>query len=75
MPYSNSNSNKKQNMPKTQTNKSSRMYELFGFELKDLRSLPSLVNLLNRPSDPSALALFRILFGKPVILILINKNY
>lgn len=43
--------------------KSSRMYELFGFDLEDFKSWPSLVNLMNRPSDPAGLAMFRILFG------------
>ena len=37
---------------------------LFGFELNELKSWNGLVRLLNRPEDPSSLALFRILFGK-----------
>ncbi|XP_038123607.1 vitamin K-dependent gamma-carboxylase [Cyprinodon tularosa] len=46
---------------KTQTK--SRMEELFGFKREDLSSWQNLVALLNRPTDPASLGIFRCLFG------------
>ena len=43
--------------------KKSRMHQLFGFELADFESWNKFVKLMNRPEDPSSLAVFRILFG------------
>lgn len=40
-----------------------KMKKLFGFDWDDVKSWSNLVNLLNRPEDPSSLAAFRILFG------------
>jgi vitamin K-dependent gamma-carboxylase len=39
------------------------MKKLFGFELSDLSSWNKFVKLMNRPEDPSSLAIFRICFG------------
>ncbi|XP_070707050.1 vitamin K-dependent gamma-carboxylase [Pempheris klunzingeri] len=41
----------------------SRMERLFGFRVEDLASWSSLVALLNRPTDPASLGIFRCLFG------------
>lgn len=41
----------------------SRMEEIFGFKWEDLSSWDNLVALLNRPTDPAALGIFRCLFG------------
>lgn len=48
--------------------------EVLGFELGQLRSWPKLVRLLNRPEDPSSLALFRILFGLLMMLDIPNER-
>ncbi|XP_051830326.1 vitamin K-dependent gamma-carboxylase isoform X1 [Antechinus flavipes] len=40
-----------------------RMARLFGFELAQLSSWQRLVSLLNRPTDPASLGVFRVLFG------------
>jgi hypothetical protein len=37
------------------------MRRLFGFELADLQSWSSFVKLMNRPEDPSSLAVLRII--------------
>lgn len=42
----------------------SKMERLFGFKKEDLTSWSSLVALLNRPTDPASLGIFRCLFGK-----------
>ena len=42
----------------------SRMGKLLGFEWTDVSSWERLVTLLNRPTDPAGLAVFRFLFGK-----------
>lgn len=42
----------------------SRMKHLFGFEREDLSSWHRLVCLLNRPTDPASLGIFRFLFGE-----------
>lgn len=42
----------------------SRMGKLLGFEWTDVSSWGKLVTLLNRPTDPASLAVFRFLFGK-----------
>ncbi|XP_071769620.1 vitamin K-dependent gamma-carboxylase [Centroberyx gerrardi] len=41
----------------------SRMERLFGFKREDLSSWHRLVSLLNRPTDPASLGIFRFLFG------------
>ncbi|KAK0147581.1 Vitamin K-dependent gamma-carboxylase [Merluccius polli] len=41
----------------------SRMKRLFGFEREDLSSWHRVVCLLNRPTDPAALGIFRCMFG------------
>uniref|UniRef100_A0AAY4BB85 Vitamin K-dependent gamma-carboxylase n=1 Tax=Denticeps clupeoides TaxID=299321 RepID=A0AAY4BB85_9TELE len=43
--------------------KDTRMKRLFGFEREDLSSWHCLVCLLNRPTDPASLSIFRFLFG------------
>lgn len=58
----NSNKMAKQSEPKPCENES-KMQKLFGFKLTDFRSWSSFVKLMNRPEDPSSLALFRIAFG------------
>ncbi|XP_051786426.1 vitamin K-dependent gamma-carboxylase [Erpetoichthys calabaricus] len=68
-------SNKKKN-PKGKTmmaawNRSgdeSRMRKLFGFELCDLSSWERLLRLLNRPTDPASLGMFRFLFGMLMVI-------
>ncbi|XP_036385737.1 vitamin K-dependent gamma-carboxylase [Megalops cyprinoides] len=45
------------------TPQQSWMKRIFGFELKDLASWHRLVCLLNRPTDPASLGIFRFLFG------------
>lgn len=44
----------------------SRMQRLFGFEKEDLTSWHRFVCLLNRPTDPASLGIFRCLFGEMV---------
>ncbi|KAJ8260633.1 hypothetical protein COCON_G00163560 [Conger conger] len=39
------------------------MKRVFGFEKSDLSSWEQLVRLLNRPTDPAALGIFRFMFG------------
>ncbi|XP_042364860.1 vitamin K-dependent gamma-carboxylase [Plectropomus leopardus] len=41
----------------------SKMERIFGFRKEDLSSWHSLVTLLNRPTDPASLGIFRCLFG------------
>uniref|UniRef100_A0A8C8DTX7 Vitamin K-dependent gamma-carboxylase n=1 Tax=Oryzias sinensis TaxID=183150 RepID=A0A8C8DTX7_9TELE len=41
----------------------SRMEQIFGFKAEDLSSWQNLVVLLNRPTDPASLGIFRFLFG------------
>ncbi|KAJ8286789.1 hypothetical protein GJAV_G00043300 [Gymnothorax javanicus] len=41
----------------------SSLKRIFGFEMRDLSSWDRLVCLLNRPTDPAALGVFRFLFG------------
>lgn len=48
---------------KKQKNELSIMRRVFGFELSDLQSWSNIVKLLNRPEDPSSLAVLRIFFG------------
>lgn len=40
------------------------MERIFGFKREDLSSWSSLVALLNRPTDPAGLGVFRCLFGE-----------
>ncbi|XP_047637590.1 vitamin K-dependent gamma-carboxylase isoform X2 [Phacochoerus africanus] len=47
---------------------SSRMGKLLGFEWTDVSSWGRLVTLLNRPTDPASLAVFRFLFGLLMVL-------
>lgn len=42
----------------------SKMEKIFGFRREDLTSWHNLVVLLNRPTDPAGLGIFRCLFGK-----------
>lgn len=49
-------------MPK-QSTENKKMKKLFGFDFSDLSSWKNFVKLMNRPEDPSSLALFRIIFG------------
>ncbi|XP_047299876.1 vitamin K-dependent gamma-carboxylase isoform X4 [Homo sapiens] len=46
----------------------SRIGKLLGFEWTDLSSWRRLVTLLNRPTDPASLAVFRFLFGFLMVL-------
>lgn len=46
------------------SSQASCMGKLLGFEWTDVSSWGSLVTLLNRPTDPASLAVFRFLFGK-----------
>ncbi|XP_062869697.1 vitamin K-dependent gamma-carboxylase [Trichomycterus rosablanca] len=48
---------------RTLTQPRSRMACLFGFEKEDLTSWHRFVCLLNRPTDPASLGIFRCLFG------------
>ncbi|XP_043537576.1 vitamin K-dependent gamma-carboxylase-like isoform X2 [Chiloscyllium plagiosum] len=41
----------------------SRTKRIFGFELSDFRNWRRFVSLLNRPTDPACLGVFRFLFG------------
>ncbi|XP_061886908.1 vitamin K-dependent gamma-carboxylase [Entelurus aequoreus] len=41
----------------------SKMEQLFGFKKEDVTSWRSLVTLLNRPTDPASLGIFRCMFG------------
>ena len=50
---------KKDQTPQTKT----KMEKIFGFRREDLTSWHSLVTLLNRPTDPASLGIFRCLFG------------
>ncbi|KAF3702100.1 Vitamin K-dependent gamma-carboxylase [Channa argus] len=49
----------KKEKPNTQT----KMEQIFGFKREDLTSWQSVVILLNRPTDPASLGIFRCLFG------------
>lgn len=42
----------------------STIRRLFGVELSDFQSWTNFVKLMNRPEDPSSLAVLRILFGR-----------
>ncbi|KAF6103503.1 gamma-glutamyl carboxylase [Phyllostomus discolor] len=44
------------------------MVKLVGFEWTDVSSWGSLVTLLNRPTDPASLGVFRFLFGLLMVL-------
>ncbi|KAG2469533.1 VKGC carboxylase, partial [Polypterus senegalus] len=44
------------------------MRKLFGFELCDLSSWERLLRLLNRPTDPASLGMFRFLFGMLMVI-------
>lgn len=58
------------NKSKKESKPSKTKFEnLFGFDLNDLKSWDKLVSLLNRPEDPASLGLFRILFGKSILII------
>ncbi|TNN71323.1 Vitamin K-dependent gamma-carboxylase [Liparis tanakae] len=46
----------------------SKMEKIFGFRKEDLTSWPSLVTLLNRPTDPASLGIFRCLFGLLMVI-------
>lgn len=57
----------KQSTP-TPSDRTSTMKRLFGFEKEDLSSWHRLVCLLNRPTDPASLGIFRFLFGMLMVL-------
>lgn len=46
----------------------SRMEQIFGFKKEDLTSWHSLVALLNRPTDPASIGIFRCLFGLLMVI-------
>ncbi|XP_051540090.1 vitamin K-dependent gamma-carboxylase [Myxocyprinus asiaticus] len=49
--------------PPAPSEQTSTMKRLFGFEKEDVSSWHRLVCLLNRPTDPASLGIFRFLFG------------
>lgn len=51
-----------------------RMAALLGFEWTDLSSWQRLVTLLNRPTDPASLAVFRVLFGEATLRVRSGKD-
>ncbi|ROI48943.1 Vitamin K-dependent gamma-carboxylase [Anabarilius grahami] len=57
----NSKENKQATLPPSE--QTSTMKRLFGFEKEDVSSWHRLVCLLNRPTDPASLGIFRFLFG------------
>nr|KAF6446853.1 gamma-glutamyl carboxylase [Rousettus aegyptiacus] len=52
----------------SEPSQASRMGKLLGFEWTDVSSWGRLVTLLNRPTDPASLAVFRFLFGLLMVL-------
>ncbi|XP_068190663.1 vitamin K-dependent gamma-carboxylase [Antennarius striatus] len=48
---------------KEESQSKSQMEKIFGFKKEDLTSWHNLVALLNRPTDPASLGIFRCLFG------------
>ncbi|KAJ1091821.1 hypothetical protein NDU88_004936 [Pleurodeles waltl] len=50
------------------TEEPSRMKRLFGFEVADVTSWHRFVCLMNRPTDPASLGIFRFLFGLLMVL-------
>ncbi|KAM8872306.1 vitamin K-dependent gamma-carboxylase [Synchiropus picturatus] len=54
----------KKNKQETKT----KMEQIFGFRKEDLTSWHSLVCLLNRPTDPASLGIFRCLFGLLMVI-------
>lgn len=59
-PGGNKDAAPKKDKPSTKT----KMEQLFGFKKEDLSSWHNLVLLLNRPTDPASLGIFRCLFGE-----------
>ncbi|XP_075945495.1 vitamin K-dependent gamma-carboxylase [Anarhichas minor] len=60
---------KKDTAPKNDTPQiKSKMEKIFGFRKEDLTSWHSLVTLLNRPTDPASLGIFRCLFGLLMVI-------
>lgn len=57
-------SKKKTASKKDEAQTKSKMEAIFGFRKEDLTSWHNLVVLLNRPTDPAALGIFRCLFGE-----------
>jgi vitamin K-dependent gamma-carboxylase len=53
----------------------SKMKKLFGFDWEEVSSWQRLVKLLNRPEDPSSLAVFRILFGTSFLFYFFHHQY
>lgn len=51
-----------------QTPNRSKMEQIFGFKKEDLTSWHSFVSLLNRPTDPASLGIFRCLFGLLMVI-------
>jgi vitamin K-dependent gamma-carboxylase len=48
--------------------------KLFGFKLSSLSNWSSFIELMNRPEDPSSLAVFRILFGCLMMIDIPNER-
>lgn len=48
--------------------------KLLGFELSELKSWNAFVRLMNRPEDPSSLAIFRICFGIIMLIDIPNER-
>ncbi|XP_068430260.1 vitamin K-dependent gamma-carboxylase [Clinocottus analis] len=60
---------KKDTAPKTDAPQTkSKMERLFGFRKEDLTSWHSLVTLVNRPTDPASLGIFRCMFGLLMVI-------
>lgn len=70
----NTNLSKKTNSSPANKLQQTKMKTLFGFDLDDLRTWENFVKLMNRPEDPSALGLFRILFGLLMIIDIPNER-
>lgn len=52
----------------------SRFFQLFGFKIDDVKTWSRSIQLLNRPEDPSSLAIFRILFGILMMIDIPNER-
>lgn len=59
-PSANPDAAPKKDNPPTKT----KMEQIFGFKKEELTSWHNLVLLLNRPTDPASLGIFRCLFGE-----------
>lgn len=50
------------------------MEQIFGFKKEDLSSWKNLVTLLNRPTDPASLGIFRCMFGKLMLRLVVKQK-